>query len=125
MSVALENGLEGTALHNHFIWGSPKVMFMLIGGIGGEAPLANAVGKVFSTIKVTSDGKGEVPRVELSPAQTSLDSKAIEDSLGMKGQLANGVYKVTIGGTTQMHGHAVGTTMGVNTWAAMVLPSVN
>jgi Domain of Unknown Function (DUF1259) len=118
MSVALENGLEVTALHNHFFWDTPKVMFMHIGGMGDEAKLAGAVGKVFSTIKNTSGGRGEVPRVELSPAQTSLNPKTIEDILGVKGQLANGVYKITIGRTTTMHGHEVGNTMGVNTWAA-------
>jgi hypothetical protein len=118
MSVALQNGLEVTALHNHFFWDAPKVLFMHIGGMGEEAKVAGAVGKVFTTIKDTSGGKGEVPRVELSPAQTSMDPKAIEDVLGVKGQLANGVYKVTIGRTTKMHGHEVGNTMGVNTWAA-------
>ena len=118
MSVALGNGLEVTALHNHFFWDTPKVMFMHIGGMGDEAKLAEAVGKVFTMIKDTSGGRGDVPRVELSPAQTSLDPKAIEDVLGVKGQLANGVYKVTIGRTTKMHGHEVGNTMGVNTWAA-------
>ena len=118
MSVALQNGLEITALHNHFFWDAPKVMFMHIGGMGDEAKVAGAVGKVLATIKDTSGGKGEVPRVELSPAQTSLEPKAIEDVLGVKGQLANGVYKVTIGRTTKMDGHEVGNTMGVNTWAA-------
>jgi Domain of Unknown Function (DUF1259) len=118
MSAALDNGLEVTALHNHFFWDSPKVMFMHIGGMGDEATLAGAVGKVFGMIKDTSGGKGEVPRVDLSPAQTSLDPKAIEEVLGVKGQLANGVYKVTIGRTTKMDGHEVGNTMGVNTWAA-------
>ena len=118
MSVALENGLEVTALHNHFFWDTPKVMFMHIGGMGDEAKLAGAVGKVFTTVKNTSGGRGEVPRVELSPAQTSLDPKTIEENLGVKGQLANGVYKITIGRTTTMHGHEVGNTMGVNTWAA-------
>ena len=118
MSVALDNGLTVTALHNHFFWDSPKVMFMHIGGMGDEATLAGAVGKVFGMIKDTSGGKGEVPRVELSPAQTSLDPRAIEEVLGVKGQLANGVYKVTLGRTTKMDGHEVGNTMGVNTWAA-------
>jgi hypothetical protein len=118
MSVALDNGLTVTALHNHFFWDSPKVMFMHIGGMGDEAMLAGAVGKVLATIKDTSGGKGEVPRVELSPAQTSLDPRAIEDVLGVKGQLANGVYKVTLGRTTKMDGHEIGNTMGVNTWAA-------
>src|SRR5207302_4976438 len=45
MGAALDNGLEVTALHNHFFWDSPKVMFMHIGGMGDEAKLAEAVGK--------------------------------------------------------------------------------
>lgn len=57
MSVALDNGLEVTALHNHFFWDEPKVMFMHIGGIGDEAKLAEAVGKVFAKISETSGGK--------------------------------------------------------------------
>jgi hypothetical protein len=120
MSVALTNGLEVTALHNHFFWDTPKVMFMHIGGMGSEEILARAVGKVFATIKETSGGKGNIPQVALDPAQTALDPKPIEDILGTKGQMANGVYKITIGRTTKMHGHEVGNTMGVNTWAAFV-----
>src|SRR5687767_14853439 len=65
MDVALGNGLAVTALHNHFLWDAPKVMFMHIGGVGDESQLATAVGKVFTKIKDTSGGKGEVPRVEL------------------------------------------------------------
>src|SRR5829696_2285801 len=34
MSVALDNGLEVTALHNHFFGDEPKIMFMHIGGHG-------------------------------------------------------------------------------------------
>jgi len=120
MSVALTNGIEVTALHNHFFWDSPKVMFMHIGGMGSTEALAAAVGKVFATIKETSGGKGSVPHAELEPAKTSLDPKAIEEILGVKGQMANGVYKVTIGRTTKMHDHEVGNMMGVNTWAAFV-----
>jgi hypothetical protein len=73
---------------------------------------------VFAKIEETSGGKGEVPRAEISPSQTSLDPKVIEDVIGVKGQMANGVYKVTIGRTTKIHGHEVGNAMGVNTWAA-------
>ena len=119
MSVALNNGLEVTALHNHFFWDTPKVMFMHI-GMGNEDTLAGAVGKVFATLKETSGGKGTVPHAELDPAKTSLDPKPIEEILGVKGQMASGVYKVTIGRTTTMHGHEVGNAMGVNTWAAFV-----
>ncbi len=48
MSVALENGLQMTALHNHFLWETPRVMFMHVAGMGDEKALASAVGKVFA-----------------------------------------------------------------------------
>jgi hypothetical protein len=118
MSVALDSGLEVTALHNHFFWDSPKVMFMHIGGMGDEAKLAAAVGKVFAKIKETAGSKVDTPKADIDPAKSSLDPAKIEAVLGQKGELANGVYKVTIGRTTKMGGHAVGKTMGVNTWAA-------
>src|SRR5205085_10420188 len=94
MSAALDNGLEVTALHNHFFWDSPKVMFMHIGGVGNEEKLAAAVGKVFAKIKETSGGKGETPTADIDPAKTSLDPAKIEAVLAHKGQLDKGVYKV-------------------------------
>jgi len=118
MSTALDNGLDVTALHNHFLWDSPRVMFMHIGGMGDEAKLAEGVGKVFAKIKETSGGKGEIPSADINPATTTLDPRKIEAILGVKGGLSDGVYKVTIGRTTGMHGASVGSTMGVNTWAA-------
>ena len=118
MSVALDNGLEVTALHNHFFWDTPKVMFMHIGGMGQTDKLASAVGKVFTKIKETSGGKGEKPEADIDPAKTSLDPAKIEATLGLKGDLKDGVYKVVVGRTAKMHGSEVGNTMGVNTWAA-------
>jgi hypothetical protein len=95
-------------------------MFLHIGGMGAAETLATAVGKVFAKIKETSAAKGQTPPADLALAQTSLDPKKIEDLLGTKGQLTDGVYKLTIGRTTKMEGHEVGNTMGVNTWAAFV-----
>jgi Domain of Unknown Function (DUF1259) len=118
MSAALDAGLEVTALHNHFFWDSPKVMFMHIGGIGDTAKLAGAVGKVLAKIKETSGGHGQVPRSDVDAAHTTLDPARIEAVLGEKGQLAGGVYKIVIGRQTSEMGHSVGKTMGVNTWAA-------
>ncbi len=120
MSVALDQGLDVTALHNHFFWDSPKVMFMHIGGRGNEDTLAVAVGKVLAKIKETSEGKAQGPRTELDPAKTSLDPRKIEDILGVKGEVTDGVYKLTWGRTTKMGEHAIGNAMGVNTWAAFV-----
>jgi hypothetical protein len=118
MSAALDNGLEVTALHNHFFWESPRVMFMHIEGMGDEKRLAGAVGKVFAKIKDTAGGKGETPTAEIDPEHTALDPARIEAVLGAKGKLDHGVYKVTIGRVTRMHGGEVGNAMGVNSWAA-------
>ncbi|HEY3177163.1 MAG TPA: DUF1259 domain-containing protein [Candidatus Polarisedimenticolia bacterium] len=118
MSVALDSGLQVTALHNHFLWDSPRVMFMHIGGMGEEQKLAAAVGKVFAKIKDTSLAKGAVAQADIDPAKSTLDPKKIEAILGKPGELSNGVYKVTIGRETTMDGSTMGSAMGVNTWAA-------
>src|SRR6266513_1676543 len=51
MSVALDNGLSVTALHNHFFFDQPKVYFMHIAGEGSVDKLAGAVRKVNGTIE--------------------------------------------------------------------------
>ena len=118
MTTALENGLEVTALHNHFFYDSPKVMFMHIGGHGEQNKLARAVGAVFAKIKETSTTNVARPAVNIDPAQTSLDPKKVESIVGAKGDLKDGVFKITLGRTSHMHGIEVGNAMGVNTWAA-------
>src|SRR5438128_7354782 len=115
MSVALDNGLEVTALHNHFFWDSPKVMFMHIGGMGDEAKLAEAVGKVFATLKET----GDMPIADIDPAKSTIDPARLDAAFGKKGEFKDGVYKATWGRTTRVRGMTMGNTMGVNTWAAL------
>ena len=115
MSAALDSGLEVTALHNHFFWDSPKVMFMHIGGMGNEEKLASAAGKVFAALKE----KGEVPTAEIDPAKSTIDPAKLDAVFGRKGEFKDGVYKATWGRTTKEHGMTVGNTMGVNTWAAL------
>jgi hypothetical protein len=115
MSAALDNGLDVTALHNHFLGEIPRVMFMHIGGSGSLESLAKAVGKVLAQTKAPG-----VPlsTAEIDPAQSQFDPTKIAAVLGHRGDLSGGVYKVTIGRSANMHGHPVGTTMGVNSWAA-------
>jgi hypothetical protein len=115
MSAALDNGLEVTALHNHFFWDAPKVMFMHIGGTGDEAKLAGAVGKVFATLKQ----KGEVPVADIDPAKSTIDPAKLDAAFGKKGEFKDGVYKATWGRSTSVGGMSMGSTMGVNTWAAL------
>src|SRR4051794_32557556 len=98
MSAALDNGLDVTALHNHFFWENPRVMFMHIGGMGDEAKLAAGVAKVFEAMKQ----KFEIPSVTIDPANSTLDPKKIEAVLGRSGELNKGVYKIVIGREVKM-----------------------
>lgn len=61
MSAALDNGLEVTALHNHFFFDSPRVMVMHIGGHGSIDGLASAVRKAMDKVQ-------EIRRAAPSPA---------------------------------------------------------
>src|SRR5207237_3981298 len=50
MDAAFANGLEVTALHNHFFFDEPKVYFMHIGGMGDPEKLAAGVKAVWDAI---------------------------------------------------------------------------
>src|ERR1700755_2727637 len=51
MSAALDNGLNVTALHNHFFVDHPKVYFMHIEGEGKVDKLAGSIRKVYDAAK--------------------------------------------------------------------------
>jgi hypothetical protein len=118
LSTALESGLEVTALHNHFFWDTPRVMFMHIAGTGDEATLANAVARVWAKLKETEGGRGIVTRADVDPARSTLDPKKLDAIFARTGDYKNGVYKLTVGRETAVDGHEMGNAMGVNTWAA-------
>ncbi|MBY0504163.1 MAG: DUF1259 domain-containing protein [Bryobacteraceae bacterium] len=121
MSAAFANGLDVTALHNHFFYESPRVMFMHIGGTGSAQKLAMAVRRTLDQVREIraakaqpgSDFAGTAPA-----AANDIDGARIDGILGVKGQMNAGMYKAMIGRQAKMHGKAVGNQMGVNTWAA-------
>jgi|SRR5438477_1065533 len=117
MSAALENGLEVTALHNHFLFDRPRVFFMHVGGTGTTEQLAAAVAKTLAAAKAATghaDGFGG-PQI---PATNTIDPKPLETVFGQPGQAKDGMVKFVFGKKTAMHGTEAGAAMGVNTWAA-------
>lgn len=121
MSAALNSGLAVTALHNHFFFESPRVMYMHIGGSGDAATLATAVKKVIDAQRAVRVASAEPARAFLGkpvPAENKISALAIDQILGAKGEMSNGMYKATIGRSATHHGAKIGKQMGVNTWAA-------
>jgi len=124
MSVALDNGLSVTALHNHFFFDQPKVFFMHIEGEGSVDKLAGAVRKMYDTIKSIrgpnakpAESFTEVGQIPL-PEKNSITARPLNEVFGMQGEAKDGILKFTIGKKSKMHSVEIGKEMGVNTWAA-------
>lgn len=121
MSVAFENGLAVTALHNHFFFDQPLVYFMHIGGEGTVEQLATAVRKVYDKIKEIRAANPQ-PRNTFGaaalPEKSAITPEPLNAIFGMSGEVNNGMVKFTMGRAAKMHGTAINNTMGVNTWAA-------
>jgi hypothetical protein len=124
MSVALDNGLNVTALHNHFFFDQPKVFFMHIEGEGSIEKLASAVKKVYDTTKAIRAPNAK-PAESFSavggprpPENNSITAVPLNEIFDMQGEAKDGMVKFTIGRPAKMHGVNIGMDMGVNTWAA-------
>src|SRR5437870_6576487 len=124
MSIALDNGLSVTALHNHFFFDQPKVYFMHIEGEGTVDKLADAVKKMYDTVKAIR-GPNAKPAESFSavgqpslPEKNSITAAPLNEIFGMQGEAKDGMVKFTIGRPAKMHGVKIDKDMGVNTWAA-------
>jgi len=122
MSAALENGLDVTALHNHFFFDDPKVYFMHIGGAGSLEALATGVRKATDKVKeirALNPTPAKSFGGALIPPKSSVTAKPLDDIFGIKGQTKDGMFKAVFGRKVKMAcGCELGKDMGVNTWAA-------
>ena len=124
MSVALDNGLSVTALHNHFFFDHPKVYFMHIEGEGTTEKLASAVKKVYDTTKAIR-GPNAKPAESFSvvgqpslPEKNSINAAPLNEIFAIQGESKDGMVKFTIGRPAKMNDVNIDKDMGVNTWAA-------
>jgi len=121
MSAALDNGLNVTALHNHFFFDHPKVYFMHIEGEGAVDKLAGAVRKVYDAarqVRVGSPNPKESFGAAPLPEKSSITAAPLNGIFGAQGESKDGMVKFTFGRPATMHGVKIDNTMGVNTWAA-------
>jgi hypothetical protein len=121
MSALLENGLEATALHNHFFWDEPRMFYMHVHGHGSPAELAR---KVKPALDLIGKGGRSAPPAAGTPAPTpAIDTAKMAQIAGHQGETNGAVYKITVGRDdlklTEM-GAAINSRMGLNTWAAFV-----
>ena len=117
MSALLDNGLEVTALHNHFFWEQPRIFYMHVHGMGTASDLAQKLKPALALLP-----KPPAPATPAAtPAVPSLDTASLAKIVGHEGEQSGPVYKITIGRPDihlQDHGANINARMGLNTWAA-------
>jgi hypothetical protein len=120
MSALLDNGLDATALHNHFFWEEPRIFYLHVHGHGKPADLVRQVKPALDLIGMGTSRPTASPA---APAAPTIDTAKIAQIVGHQGEQTGAVYKITVGRDDlklMEMGAPINARMGLNTWAAFV-----
>src|SRR5882724_4073727 len=96
MSALLDNGLEVTALHNHFFFESPRIFYMHVHGHGKAADLAKMAKPAVDLIGQGSpQHQSSVAGGTSSVSAGTMDTAKIAQIAGHDGEQTGMVYKIT------------------------------
>ena len=115
ISALQQHNFEITALHNHLINESPSVMYLHFWGTGDAATLAAGLKDALSKTK-TPIGPPAAP-VATAGASDDLPAEQIQQAIGLKGTVTNGVLGLSQPRpeTIQMMGVTLPPSMGMAT----------
>ena len=118
ITAVLNAGLDVTAIHNHFMFDTPRVFYVHVHGVGNAAELAKKIRPAVDLIARDPFTGATATGTELPKG---LDGAALTKIVGHPGEQNGDVYKITIGRPDidlREHGARIETRMGLNTWAA-------
>jgi hypothetical protein len=121
MSALLDNGLDVTALHNHFFWEEPRIFYMHVHGTGSAADLTRRVKPALDLIDQSAARASAPPPTGAATSAEAPNGPALATIIGHQGEQNGPVYKITIGRpdiNLREHGAVINARMGLNTWAA-------
>src|SRR5712691_6890733 len=92
MTKLEEGGVEPTALHNHVLHESPRVMYMHIHAMGDSVKIAKAIHDALALSKTPLAAPAAAP-----PNQDlGIDTKQIDQIMGQNGKVNGGVYQFSV-----------------------------
>jgi Domain of Unknown Function (DUF1259) len=122
MSALLDNGLEVTAVHNHFFFESPRIFYMHVHGHGKPADLAKMAKPAVDLIgRGSPQHQSSVTGGNSNVTAGQIDTAKIARIAGHEGEQNGAVYKITVGRDDlklKEMGANINSRMGLNTWAA-------
>src|SRR5947207_2914795 len=86
MSALLENGLEATALHNHFFWDEPRMFYMHVHGHGTPADLARKLKPALDLIGKGAGRASATPPATAAAPAPAIDTAKIAQIVGTQGE---------------------------------------
>ena len=112
MGSLQQNGIEQTALHNHLLGESPRVMYMHFHAIGNAARIARALR---TALEFTNTPLGAP--VPVIPTPFDLDTAAVAKAIGVHGKVNGGVYQLSVPRREKIleDKHEIPSSMGVAT----------
>src|SRR5215471_16943645 len=121
MSALLDNGLEVTALHNHFLFESPRIFYIHVHGHGRAADLARMAKPAVDLIgKGSPQHQSSVTGGSSNISAGQIDTAKLAKIAGHEGEQSGAVYKITVGRDDlklKEMGAPINSRMGLNTWA--------
>jgi hypothetical protein len=118
MASLQQNGVEQTALHNHLLGESPRVMYMHIHAIGNPTRIARAIRTALEFTGTPLAAPTATPTSPVTPiAPMDLDTAAIAGALGAHGNVNGGVFQVSIPRHEKIkeEKHEIPPSMGIST----------
>ncbi len=114
MAKLQQEGIQETAVHNHLLRESPRVMYMHIEGHGDAAKMAAAIHDALALTKTPAPESG-TPAAQQQ--KLDIDTAQIESTLAHKGKVNGGVFQVSVprGDKIMDQGMTVPPSMGVAT----------
>lgn len=88
-----DGGVQVTALHNHLIGETPRVMYMHISGHGDAAKIAATIHGALALSKTPAAAPAAKPA---GSEKLSIDTAAVEQALGHKGKVNGGLLQFSI-----------------------------
>ena len=91
LSKLQQGGVETTALHNHVLNESPRVMYMHIHAMGDAVTIAKAIHDALALTKTPFAASSSTATAEIG-----IDTKQLDQIMGQSGKVNGGVYQYSI-----------------------------
>ena len=122
LTVALEAGLEVSALSRSSVFYGPQFHTLDVSGRGTFRDLAAAFRKGLEEIRRVrrnpASGRTRWRRPSI-PIESAIDGRPLDAVLSMRGTVLAGVYKAAIGKRAVIHGELIGRELGITTWVSV------